>query len=87
MLCLHSNADRLGQLISYLLTSKSRVALFRRQSIPRLELCTALLGSQLVDNLLATTNISHVFDQLVYCTSMDKIQIEFLENVCFEPSR
>ncbi|XP_062542316.1 uncharacterized protein LOC134210285 [Armigeres subalbatus] len=50
--------DELGQLHSHLLTSKSRVAPLRGQSIPRLELCAALLGSQLVHNLLTNTNLT-----------------------------
>ncbi|XP_062712200.1 uncharacterized protein LOC134289763 [Aedes albopictus] len=52
------SSDELGQLHSHLLTSKSRVAPLRGQSIPRLELCAALLGSQLVHNLLTNTNLS-----------------------------
>ncbi|XP_055634284.1 uncharacterized protein LOC129774549 [Toxorhynchites rutilus septentrionalis] len=50
--------DELGQLHSHLLTSKSRVAPLRGQSIPRLELCAALLGCQLVHNLLTNTDIT-----------------------------
>ncbi|XP_062704113.1 uncharacterized protein LOC134286509 [Aedes albopictus] len=52
------SSDELGQLHSHLLTSKSRVAPLREQPIPRLELCAALLGSQLVHNLLTNINLS-----------------------------
>ncbi|XP_055585132.1 uncharacterized protein LOC129737984 [Uranotaenia lowii] len=47
--------DLSGTLQSRLLTSKSRVASLKGHSIPRYELCAALLGSQLVDNLRKTT--------------------------------
>ncbi|XP_055605769.1 uncharacterized protein LOC129753943 [Uranotaenia lowii] len=52
------SSDEQGQFHSHLLTSKSRVAPLRGQSIPRLELCAALLGSQLVHNLLTNTRIT-----------------------------
>ncbi|XP_058816162.1 uncharacterized protein LOC131679450 [Topomyia yanbarensis] len=47
--------DDTGMLHSRLLTSKSRVAPLRGQTIPRLELSAALLGSQLMDNLQRMT--------------------------------
>ncbi|XP_055603907.1 uncharacterized protein LOC129752139 [Uranotaenia lowii] len=47
--------DLSGTLQSRLLTSKSRVASLKGHSIPRYELCAALLGSQLVENLRKTT--------------------------------
>ncbi|XP_055623164.1 uncharacterized protein LOC129766610 [Toxorhynchites rutilus septentrionalis] len=50
------NAD--GILESKLLIAKSRVAPLRGLSIPRLELCAALLGSQLVHNLQTNTDFS-----------------------------
>ncbi|XP_058817780.1 uncharacterized protein LOC131681089 [Topomyia yanbarensis] len=51
--------DETGKLHSRLLTSKARVAPLRGQTIPRLELCAALLGSQLIDNLRRTTEFSN----------------------------
>lgn len=47
-----------GLKTSNLLMSKSRVAPVAGFSIPRLELCAAVLGSQLVDNVLHTTRFS-----------------------------
>lgn len=47
-----------GRIECRLLIAKSRVAPLRGLSIPRLELCAAVLGSELVHNLLATTNFS-----------------------------
>ncbi|XP_058816071.1 uncharacterized protein LOC131679376 [Topomyia yanbarensis] len=46
-----------GMLHSRLSTSKSRVAPLRGQTIPRLELSAALLGSQLMDNLQRMTEL------------------------------
>ncbi|XP_053698870.1 uncharacterized protein LOC128745823 [Sabethes cyaneus] len=45
-----------GNIESKLLISKSRVAPLRGLSIPRLELCAAVLGSQLIHNLRTTTD-------------------------------
>ncbi|XP_055633346.1 uncharacterized protein LOC129773726 [Toxorhynchites rutilus septentrionalis] len=47
-----------GGRISNLLITKSRVAPLRTQSIPRLELCAALLGSQLINQILTSTEFS-----------------------------
>lgn len=47
-----------GQTISQLLITKSRVAPLRGLSIPRLELCAAVLGSQLVDKLRNGTDFT-----------------------------
>ncbi|XP_058447612.1 uncharacterized protein LOC131427994 [Malaya genurostris] len=51
--------DDSGKLHSQLLTSKARIAPLRGQTIPRLELCAALLGSQLMDHLRRTTEYSN----------------------------
>ncbi|XP_058840021.1 uncharacterized protein LOC131695495 [Topomyia yanbarensis] len=45
-----------GKIESKLLIAKSRVAPLRGLSIPRLELCAAVLGSQLIHNLRTTTD-------------------------------
>ncbi|XP_062535425.1 uncharacterized protein LOC134204663 [Armigeres subalbatus] len=48
--------DIKGKVESKLLIAKSRVAPLRGLSIPRMELCAAVLGSQLVHNLRNTTD-------------------------------
>ncbi|XP_058449453.1 uncharacterized protein LOC131429392 [Malaya genurostris] len=50
--------DLEGQLKSQLLISKSRVAPVRPMTVPRLELCAALLGSQLMETVRTTTEFT-----------------------------
>lgn len=52
------SSDSEGVKASHLLIAKSRVAPVSGLSIPRLELCAAVLGSQLINNILQTTKFT-----------------------------
>lgn len=63
-ICYYSSEDHQNTRQVRLLCSKTRVALFKQQTIPRLELCAALTLARLMKKVLSSLNI--VFDKITY---------------------
>ena len=75
--------EELGERSSTLLIAKAKIAALTTQSIPRLELCTVLLGCQLVDSVLGGLNKMRVKNQSQYAWTDSTIVLNWLSS---EPS-
>lgn len=67
--CVYVRAENgLGQFHTNLLTSKNKIAPIKTQTMPRLELCAALLGARLCSKVVKSLTI-HIDSQHFWCDS------------------
>ncbi|XP_044757729.1 uncharacterized protein LOC123315893 [Coccinella septempunctata] len=83
--------DELGHIATHLLCAKSRVAPLKRVSIPRLELCAALLLAELLDRVQVVFGTKLVFDK-VFAYSDSNVALSWIRSspykwTCFVSNR
>ncbi|KAI5748367.1 hypothetical protein M8J77_024789 [Diaphorina citri] len=77
--CVYVHVDTGGAIFTHLICAKSKIAPVKYVTIPRLELCSALLLAKLIDSVLSVFKSRYEIDQLV-CFSDSQVALYWISS-------